>query len=314
MAKRISVVIPALNEAGNIGRLVEETFAAVPADMLAEVIVVDDGSCDGSRERVASFAPRHVRLHAHERNRGIGAARNTGLSQARGEFIGFLDQDDLFHPGKLERQLARFAADRSGELGVVLGLVDVHDVRTGSRRKLRSRPPRNLESLSSSELLRALLMRNFASLGSALLRKAALDRVGGFDESLRGGSDDFDLFVRLAAVCRFALIPRPLLIRREHGGNFTRAQRIAPDALRVLARVAAERPELRRAAALGASGCHFEVARELQIAGERERALAAFREALRAAPRLKPALGWLLCKAGPLGDRALSRWARARGR
>ena len=112
----VSIVIPTHNRAHLIGRAIRSALAAVvPGD---EIIVVDDGSSDGSGEVARRFGSR-IRYERQER-RGVSAARNHGVSLATGDLICFLDADDLFSRRKLEIQTARFAERADLELCVAL--------------------------------------------------------------------------------------------------------------------------------------------------------------------------------------------------
>lgn len=117
---QVSVVIPALNEAGNIGRLVDETFAAVPSEMLREVIVVDDGSTDATPGEVKSrIAERPgLRLIRHDRPNGQSAAMRSGILAATGSVIATMDGDGQNDPRDIPRLVAKLAAP--GEKGPAL--------------------------------------------------------------------------------------------------------------------------------------------------------------------------------------------------
>lgn len=125
---RISVVIPAYNEAGNIGRLVEETYAVVPASALQEVIVVDDASDDGTGAEVKALLASHpsLRYLRHARRAGQSAALRVGVMAARAPAIATMDGDGQNDPNDIARLLPRLGAD-GGEPALVCG------IRTGRR-------------------------------------------------------------------------------------------------------------------------------------------------------------------------------------
>jgi len=127
---RIAVVIPAYNEAGNIGRLVEETFAAVPAAMLGEVIVVDDASDDQTGVEIKSLLKQYpaLRYLRHGRRAGQSAALRSGVMAARQTIIATMDGDGQNDPKDIPRLLARLGA-QGEEPAMVAG------IRTGRKAK-----------------------------------------------------------------------------------------------------------------------------------------------------------------------------------
>jgi dolichol-phosphate mannosyltransferase len=115
-SERVSVVIPALDEAGNIGRLIEETFAAVPAGVLEEVIVVDDASRDTTVAEVTRLMPQHPRLRLirHLIRSGQSSATRTGIRFAKGDFIATMDGDGQNDPADIPRLYALLMAEGPG--------------------------------------------------------------------------------------------------------------------------------------------------------------------------------------------------------
>src|SRR5262249_3580736 len=103
----LAVVIPALNEEGNIGRLVEETFAAIPQDILSEVIVIDDGSSDGTGSEIVSLTPAYPKLRyiRHKEKSGQSAAVRTGVLAARSPLIATMDGDGQNDPADIPNLL-----------------------------------------------------------------------------------------------------------------------------------------------------------------------------------------------------------------
>ena len=121
LAPRISVIIPTYNRENYIGDAIDSVLQQTCRDV--EIIVVDDGSTDGTRDRVAEYGDQ-VR-YVFTPNRGIGHARNLGMAHARGEFLAFLDSDDLFYPYMLEVESRLL--DLHPEVGMVYGEMSAFD-------------------------------------------------------------------------------------------------------------------------------------------------------------------------------------------
>jgi glycosyltransferase involved in cell wall biosynthesis len=180
---------------------------------------------DGEVNYVDPRTPEHLRIPKSQlkvvdlpHQAGAAGARMAGIYQGGGQFIAFIDQDDLWVPRKLERQLRTFEADTSADLlHTDVGVVDTR----GNILGVESRPRRLAEEKGSlpQETARALFERNYIRLGSVIIRRSSLESVGGFDDTLFGG-EDWDFLVRLAAsggVIKH--IAEPLTIRRLHGNN-----------------------------------------------------------------------------------------------
>ncbi len=130
-----SVVIPAYNEAGNIGRLVEETLAAIPEDMLGEIIVVDDCSADATQDEVAALMGKisKLRFLRHDRQSGQSAALRSGTLAATCPVIATMDGDGQNDPGDLVKMLEQLAQGKSDGVKMISG-VRTSRKATGSRR------------------------------------------------------------------------------------------------------------------------------------------------------------------------------------
>ena len=194
----VSCIVPVYNGERYLVETLDSLFGQSHAAV--EVIVVDDGSTDGS-SAVAGSHPGEPVCISQPRG-GHASARNRGLDEARGEFIAFLDADDLWHREKLERQLARFAA--RPELGVVFAHLENFqspDVEA---------PPEGPPS--------SVPVPGYTSV-AMLARRAAFDRVGPFDQSLSHGNDR-DWFCRAAEHrIEMEMLPDVLVRRRLHGAN-----------------------------------------------------------------------------------------------
>jgi glycosyltransferase involved in cell wall biosynthesis len=182
----VSVVIPTYNRAQVVAEAVESALAQrVPP---LEVIVVDDGSSDGTHERLTSFGDRIV--YIHQENQGVSAARNTGVRAARGELIAFLDSDDIWHPRKLEIQLHYLQQHPETAL---VGAVTFYD----SSRRWPALPDTSALPAQPVVLETIIFQSPFAT-STVVVRKHCFDAVGYFDTGLRN-AEDRDLYIRIAS-------------------------------------------------------------------------------------------------------------------
>ncbi len=203
----VSVVIPVYNGAKSIERTLESVSAQTHSNL--EILVVDDGSVDDTPAIVRSHCAADDRVTLlHQANSGVACARNTGLRHARGEFVAFIDADDLWHSTRVAKHVAvmRACGERVALVYSPCRWIDEHDNVIGSSCAY---------SCSGSVLLR-LIYSNFVGNGSALLlRRAAALEVGGFDPRLREngieGCEDYLLQLRLAQRYEFGLMPEYLV-------------------------------------------------------------------------------------------------------
>jgi glycosyltransferase involved in cell wall biosynthesis len=196
----VSVIIPAYNYGCYLGQAIESLRRGSYADW--ECIVVDDGSNDGTAEIVAALAAADPRIvYLGQAAAGPSAARNAGLAAASGEFVQFLDADDLLGPRKLQHQLEVFG--RHPEADIVYGGVRyfVEDgADDGQEKAVRrwvagSKP--HVVSGSGETALEALVNDNIMVVEAPLVRRTLLARVGGFDPRIRR-MEDWELWLRCA--------------------------------------------------------------------------------------------------------------------
>jgi glycosyltransferase involved in cell wall biosynthesis len=206
--RKVSTIIPTYNRRTQVLRAIDSVLAqTTPVD---EIIVVDDGSTDGSTEAIRSRYGSRVTLFRQE-NAGVAAARNRGMCEARGEWIAFLDSDDVWFPTKLENQLEAIRV-----LGNEFGACFTDCVFTGdtkSRRSLFSEA--GLKCCSEfSELHdpRRYLPggSSIMYLPSLLVLRSLVKKLNGFDEAMLI-SEDLDLFFRLTFETKFCLVSVPLV-------------------------------------------------------------------------------------------------------
>lgn len=210
MSPRVSVIIPTYSHREHVGRTLESVFAQTWRDF--EVIVVDDGSRDGTEALLRPLAERGEIRYLRQENRGAAAARNAGLALARGEYAAFLDDDDLWPADKLEWQVAALGSSAALAVG-------------GTMRVFGPDEEPEVPAATAGEAVRAVLLDDlyrdgnaFQTPGQALIRRDALLRAGGFDETL-WGADDYDLWMRLIRLGEVRSIDRLALLYRVHGGN-----------------------------------------------------------------------------------------------
>lgn len=200
----VSVVIPTYNRQ----RLLERALASVQAQTLppAEVIVVDDGSSDGTAEWVAAEHPRVILLRS-DANQGPAAARNRGITAAREKWLAFLDSDDEWRPEKLRRQMEALA--REPEARICHG--DEIWIRRGRRVN-----PRRRHAKSGGWIFRRCLPLCVISPSAVLIHRDVFERVGLFDPALPA-CEDYDLWLRITPRYRVLFVDEPLVVK--HGGH-----------------------------------------------------------------------------------------------
>jgi glycosyltransferase involved in cell wall biosynthesis len=220
----------ARNVEATIGEAVGSVIEQTVEDW--ELLVVDDGSTDGTLGVVQGFADPRIRVLEPGRIGVLAQLRNLAIAEAHGEWVAVLDADDAWLPEKLERQLG--VAEDTGVVhtGAYL-LLD-------GRREPASvpRPP--------GSLFDALVENNFVFSSSALIRRSLLDEHGPFDpDPALWGSPDYELWLRLAPVAEFRHVDEPLILYRVHPGQMSAdVRRISLGGLAALEKARALRPEL----------------------------------------------------------------------
>jgi glycosyltransferase involved in cell wall biosynthesis len=223
MSPKISVIIPSFNHEAFIGRAVDSALAAPGVDL--EVVVVDDGSTDASRERLAAYSEdSRVRIHLQE-NRGAHAALNRGLESACGELIFILNSDDAFDPRRVAELGRRLERNREAALAASwIEIVDPEDARLGVKEAWHTLPPWPaptsgplLSSLGDPRL--ALLETNWVSTTSNIAFPAALFREHGLRFAPLRYAHDWDFILSACHHGALELVEEPLVQYRVHGAN-----------------------------------------------------------------------------------------------
>lgn len=208
---RVSVLLTCYNHIRYLPDCVEGVFSQTFRDL--EVIAVDDGSTDGTREWL-SACPRPITCVFNDDNLGTYASLNVGLSKATGEFVAILNDDDLWAPTKLDRQIELF--ERHPQIGLVHTdgwFID------GEGKRLEGAPlgfefPRT----ETGDVLIDLMYANKIIASAALVRRSCFEELGGFNEQYFG-SGDWEMWYRIAEKYLVGFVAEPLTFYRVHGAN-----------------------------------------------------------------------------------------------
>ena len=199
----ISVIIPTFNRVDVLYRSIYSVLRQTYHDI--EIIVVDDGSTDPTRDLVLSIVDDRT-MYVQQKHSGVSAARNTGISASSGKLIAFLDSDDEWRPDKLERQLELYDGNdyfvcHTDELWLRDGQV-VNQ--------------KNFHKKQGGCFFERALDRCLISPSSVLISRSLLDKAGCFDENLPA-AEDYDLWLRITAFYPVTFVDKPLVIK--HGGR-----------------------------------------------------------------------------------------------
>jgi glycosyltransferase involved in cell wall biosynthesis len=222
MMLKVSVIIPTYNRLPMLKEAVDSVLGQDYEDF--ELIVVDDGSTDGTADEMKRYGGR-VKLFQHFQNKGVGATRNKGILHARGKYIAFLDSDDLWVKGKLKIQVA-FLEDNPH---YPLCYTDEIWIRKGKRVN-----PMLKHSKYSGWIFEKCLPLCIISPSSAMMRKTLFPKVGFFDEALPV-CEDYDFWLRVSARFPIFFISRKLIIKRGGHPDQLSQQSWGNDRYRVIA-------------------------------------------------------------------------------
>ena len=201
---QVSVVIPVYNRDAYVGEAIDSILAQTFADF--ELLVIDDGSTDRSRDVVRTYLDPRIRLLCHECNQGLPRTRNAGIDAARGTYLAFLDSDDVAYPTRLAKQVA-FLDGRPDHVAVG-AWVDWTDDSGRPPRRVKRRP------LAAQDVAALRLFRQGIENTASMARTAIL-REYRHDECFEV-SEDFELWARIAAEHAIANLPEVLVRRRAH--------------------------------------------------------------------------------------------------
>lgn len=206
---RVSVVITCYNYGQYLMESINSVLDQTYHDF--EVIVINDGSTDNTSELMDKFSSNDTVRYICQQNQGQPKAKNRGIHESSGEFIAFLDADDIWLSTKLERQMRLFDDTDVGVVYSGISLIDSDGKGiTGAEYFLRR-----------GNILDYIFIDNFVCFSSSVVRKLLLEEVGAFDESIPMGID-YDLWVRLAARCKFDFVDDRLVKYRTGHANLSK--------------------------------------------------------------------------------------------
>lgn len=228
----VSIIIPTYNSARYLPEALESAFNQTYGNI--EIIVVNDGSTDDTRQIMDRFASRVT--YIEQDNGGPARARNAGISRARGEYVAFLDADDLWMPHKLEEQMEIFRL-YPGTRAVYCQVIRFDEA---SRKEFPPWPAR----VYSGSVFEKLLLENFISMPSLVAEASVLREIGGFDERLNTAEDQ-NLYMRIAYKYEIRGISKALVRRREHQDSLSERSNVQFGTLDNLDRIVQMFPDVR---------------------------------------------------------------------
>ena len=201
----VSVIIPTCNRAKLVPRAIKSILDQSYANF--ECIIVDDASTDDTKKVVNSIKDERIIYLRHQENQHASAARNTGINNARGEFIAFLDDDDQWLPTKLEKQVS-LILQLPKKFGMVYCWMNYYK----DENLINEHHP----TIKGSVFPMVLDEQRLGGCPTLLIRKEVLNNIGGFDESMRRGNDG-DLIRRICNKYEVDFVPEVLVkVNIEH--------------------------------------------------------------------------------------------------
>ena len=211
MSEQVSINLCCYNGAAFLRETLESICAQTFSDW--ELVIINDGSTDGSADIIRGYIDDGWPIrYTYQENTGLGAARNAALAASKGAFIAFIDQDDLWHPEKLTRQMPLFD---DPQVGIVF--CDVIKFNEAGQKKRQYRH----QAYATGRCFEALFSRYFLSLPAVVIRRAAVDGLTHpFDPRFKM-IEEADLFTRIAYSWKLAMVDAPLALWRVHAASFT---------------------------------------------------------------------------------------------
>jgi glycosyltransferase involved in cell wall biosynthesis len=218
---KVSVVIPAYNAMQYLPETVDSVLRQSFTDF--ELLIIDDGSLDNIKEWTFNLPDKRVKLIS-QTNQGLSSARNTGIVNSNGEYIAFLDADDLWEETKLEKQVNYL--NEQPQVGLIhtwMLLIDEQSQPTG----------KIMKSYAEGKIWQQLLEKNIIACPSVMVRRRCFATVGLFDKDLRS-IEDWDMWIRIAVFYPFAVIKEPLAYYRQLPNSMSKNCQIMNEAFNIV--------------------------------------------------------------------------------
>ena len=208
---KVSIIVTTFNRAHMVIETIDSILNQTFNDF--ELIVVDNCSSDNTEEVIKAYTDERIRYFKHDNGGIIAVNRNYGINQARGEYLAFCDDDDLWLPEKLEKQMLEF--EKENQIGLVCSNAIIFDENGEVGEFHKTELP------DSNFTLKSLVWQNSVICSSVLVKKRAIDDVGLMDESPEiFSAEDYELWLRVAQKYRIKYIELPLMKYRTHPGSY----------------------------------------------------------------------------------------------
>jgi len=315
----VSVIIPTYNRVEHVCCAIDSALAQTEPPL--EVVVVDDGSTDGTGEVLERRYAGRIR-YIHQVNAGVSAARNTALRVARGEWVAFLDSDDEWLPNKLQIQMTDLRAHPTLVAHVTNGIIVMRSGEEVDFFKARNRPHLGVSDCVLRQPLQYVLEQTFLTATYVVRRDVAVEE-GLFDESM-SMFEDLDFFLRVAVRGPFGVSNLPLLRKYQRGSGAPKlSDEGAKDPVKSLGNVVKAGETLYRRALSGddrrlvsrfLGGSRFRLGLAQRAGGDRRGARRSFMHSVRDDPCLRTAAKALLAIGfGKAGEHVVGLIGKRRG-
>ncbi len=204
---KISVIIPTFNSSKYISRAIGSVISQTYRPF--EVIVIDDGSTDATNSVLGGYIRSGGIKYFYQENKGPGAARNLGIKNSSGEFVAFLDADDVWLPEKLEKQMNLF---ENPAVGLIYSDMEFFGDKFPFKRYSEM-----AKRFYRGRVFGKLLLRNFIPVSSVIVRRSVIERYGLFTEEKQSYAiEDYEMWLRIARATEVDFILDPLVKYRVH--------------------------------------------------------------------------------------------------